>query len=289
MASGSSARGTSWTRAKDSDRTDTCQILDTALAEGQLSMAEHGERVKAATNAATLGELQDLVTDLQTGNAPTQLRKPPRQLPKLPGGWGIKIAMATVLVLLGVAIGWGLYGNTPSPLNFTSDPGAKADGIPATVLTPPRQLHSLGGLTGLFTQMKDKFGDTKGYSLTVYSDYASLERPDPTEPRRVLSYSYRGGWDDPSETSAGSDARLVDLGAFDIPKLVGILRGAPETLGIDPAEVKTTYLSIDPNSDMTAPPESIELSIYVSPQFGNSGYIELNGDLTVKRVSYPSS
>ncbi len=40
---------------------------------------------------------------------------------------------------------------------------------------------------------------------------------------------------------------------------------------------------------MTAPPESIELSIYVSPQFGNSGYIELNGDLTVKRVSYPSS
>jgi hypothetical protein len=289
VASGSSARGTTWTRAKDSDRTDTCQILDTALAEGQLSMTEHGERVKAATNAATLGQLQELVSDLQTANAPTQLRKPPRQLPKLPGGWGIRIAMASVLVLLGVAIGWGLYGNTPSPLNFTSDPGAKADGIPATVLTPPRQLHSLGGLTGLFTQMKQKFGDTTGYSLTIYSDYASLERPDPTEPRRVLRYSYRGGWDDPTETSTGSDARLVDLAAFDVPKLVGILRGAPETLGIDPAEVKTTYLTIDPNSDMTAPPESIELSIYVSPTFGNSGYIELNGDMTVKRISYPSS
>ena len=36
--SGSSARRTA-TRAKDSDRNDTCQILDTALAEGQLSMA----------------------------------------------------------------------------------------------------------------------------------------------------------------------------------------------------------------------------------------------------------
>ncbi|MHA0289951.1 DUF1707 SHOCT-like domain-containing protein [Mycobacterium sp. C3-094] len=286
MAPGSSARGTSWTRAKDSDRTDTCQILDTALAEGQLSMTEHGERVKSATNAATLGELQQLVADLQTGNAPTQLRTPPRRLPSLPGGVGIRIAMAAVLVIFGIAVGWGLYGNTPSPLNFTSDPGAKDDGIPAEVLTPPRQLHSLGGLTGLFTQMKQKFGDTMGYSMTIYSDYASLERPDPTEPRRVLRYSYRGGWDDPDETSVSSDARVVDLGAFDIAKLVGIVRGAPETVGIDPKEVKTTYISIEANSDMTAPPESIEISVYVSPNFGNSGYLELNGDLTVKRVSY---
>ncbi|AFM19969.1 protein of unknown function (DUF1707) [Mycolicibacterium chubuense NBB4] len=292
MASGTSARRTSSTRAKDSDRTATCQVLDTALSEGQLSMAEHGERVKSATNAATLGELQDLVSDLQTSRSPVELSTPARRrLPALRGdaqGWGIRAAMAAVLVVLGVAIGWGLYGNTPSPLNFTSDPGAKSDGIPAQVLTPPRQLHSLGGLTGLFGQMRQKFGDTRGYRLTIYPDYASLERPDPTEPRRALSYSYRGGWDDPTETSAGSDARVVDLGAFDIPKLVGILRGAPETLGINPAEVKTTYVSIDPNGDMTAPPDSIEISIYVSPTFGNSGYIELAGDGTIKRINYPN-
>ena len=64
---------TSSTRAKDSDRTDICQILDTALAEGQLSMTEHAQRVKAATNAATIGELRGLIADLQTGNAPVQL------------------------------------------------------------------------------------------------------------------------------------------------------------------------------------------------------------------------
>lgn len=106
-------------------------------------MTEHGERVKAATNAATLGELQELVSDLQTANAPTQLRKPAAAAPPtLPAGVGIRIAMAAVLVIFGIAVGWGLYGNTPSPLNFTSDPGAKDDGIPAQVLTPPRQLHS---------------------------------------------------------------------------------------------------------------------------------------------------
>jgi hypothetical protein len=276
-------------RAKDSDRTATCQILDAALGEGQLSMAEHGERVKAATTATTLSELQDLVTDLQTDAAPAQLREPRRRLPHLRDGWGLRAAMGAVVLVLGIAIGWGLYGNTPSPLNFTSDPGAKDDGIPAKVLTPPRQLHSLGGLTGLFEQMRQKFGDSRGYQLTVFSDYASLERQDPTEPRRVLSYTYRGGWDDPSEGSVSGDDRVVDLGAFDIPTMVGVIRGAPETLGIDPAEVKSVYLSISPNRDMTAPADSIEISIYVSPTFGNSGYIDLNGDGTIKRVSYPNA
>ena len=65
-------RQTPGTRAKDSDRNDTCQVLDSALAEGQLSMEEHRQRVASATTAATLGELQSLVSDLQNANAPVQ-------------------------------------------------------------------------------------------------------------------------------------------------------------------------------------------------------------------------
>lgn len=255
-------------------------------------MEEHRQRVASATTAATLGDLQSLVSDLQTTSSPVKLPdlKPERSAVAIGAGagWGIRIATAVVLVILGIAIGWGLYGNTSSPLSFETDPGAKADGIPATVLTAPRQLQSLGGLNGLFQQMKTKFGDTKGFDLTIFDDYASLERPDPNEPRRALRYSYRGGWDDPSETSVSSDARLVDLAAFDVPTFVGLIRGAPETLGIDPAEVKQIHISVGPNSDITAPPESIEISVYVSPQFGNSGYIEFNGDASVKRISYPS-
>jgi Domain of unknown function (DUF1707) len=48
-------------------------VLDSALGEGQLSMEEHRQRVSAATNAATLGELQSLVADLQTANASVKL------------------------------------------------------------------------------------------------------------------------------------------------------------------------------------------------------------------------
>jgi hypothetical protein len=194
--------------------------------------------------------------------------------------------MSAVLVLLGIAIGWGLYGNTTSPLSFTSDPGAKSDGIPAKVLTPPKQLHSLGGLTGLIEQMKQKFGDTNGYRLIIYPEYASLDRPDPNDDRRQLSYTYRGGWGDPSTSAKDDTDRLIDLGKFDAKEVVAVLRGAPETLCIKPADVKSTYLSIDPSRDPTTPDE-VSIDVYVSSDFG-SGYIQLAPDGTAKQVNYPS-
>ncbi|HTI77261.1 MAG TPA: DUF1707 domain-containing protein [Mycobacterium sp.] len=280
-------RQTPGTRAKDSDRNDTCQILDSALADGQLSMDEHRTRVALATGAETLGDLQSLVSDLQTNNAPVQLPDL-RKRPKLPGAgggnWKYGLAVSVVLVLLGIAIGWGLYGNTTSPLSFTSDPGAKSDGIPAKVLTPPKQLQSLGGLTGLLEQMHQRFGDTMGYSLTIYPEYAVLSRADPTDDRRKLSYTYRGGFDDPSTSAKSEDDVIVDLGAFDVKTAVGILRGAPETVGLQQKDVKpgNTYLSIDPARDPVTP-GALELRASVSSDFG-SGSITFAGDGTIKRI-----
>lgn len=279
-------RQTAGTRAKDSDRNDTCQILDSALADGQLSMEEHRTRVALATQSETLGDLQSLISDLQTGNAPVQLPDLKRQskMPSGGGGWGIRLAVAGVLVALGVGIGWGLYGNTTSPLSFTSDPGAKSDGIPGKVLTPPRQLQSLGGLNGLLEQMRQQFGDTMGYDMVIYPEYAVLYRPDPSDERRKLSYTYRGGFDDPTTSVKSEDDVLVDLGAFDVETAVGILRGAAETVGLNPADVKkdSTYLTIDPAKDPTAPGE-LTLRANVSSDFG-SGSVTFAGDGTVKRI-----
>lgn len=280
-------RQTAGTRAKDSDRDDVCRILDSALGEGQLSGAEHQERVSSATRAVTLGDLHALVSDLQTETAPVKL-------PALggPTTFGVRSVVLKALgvlgatLLVGLLLGWVTYGNTSSPLSFTSDPGAKPDGVAPVVLTPPRQLHSLGGLTGLLEQARQKFGDTKGYRLVVYPDYASLERADPAEERRKLDYSYRGGWDDPSTSSRSSNDVLVDLGAFDVKTAVGILRGGPETLGIKPSEVKNTYLIVDPARDPTTP-GALSLSVYVSSDYG-SGYIAFAGDGTIKRINYPS-
>jgi hypothetical protein len=278
-------RQTTATRAKDSDRDDTCRILDGALDEGQLSMEEHRERVSAATRAVTLGDLHALVADLQTASAPVQLPTLKSVRPKF-GSAGIAAAALLVAVLLGVGIGWGLYGNTGSPLSFTADPGAKPDGVAPVVLTPPKQLQSLGGLIGLLEQGRKKFGDTKGYRLVIYPDYAVMDRADPKEDRRVLSYTYRGGWGDPTSSSRSSGAVLVDLAQFDPKATVGILRGAPETLGIKAADVKSTYLIVEPSRD-PATPDAVSLSAYVSSDY-SSGYIQFAGDGTVGRVNYPS-
>ncbi|MET0474391.1 MAG: DUF1707 domain-containing protein [Mycobacterium sp.] len=285
-------RQTAGTRAKDDDRNRTCQVLDSALADGQLSMEEHRTRVATATKAATLGDLQSLVDDLQTDNAPVQMPdlKKPLRLSNAGGGngagLGIRVAVAGVLVVLGIAIGWGLYGNTTSPLSFTSDPGAKSDGIPAKVITPPKQLQSLGGLNGLLEQMRQRFGDTLGYSLSIYPEYAVLNRPDPTDDRRKLSYTYRGGFDDPSQSAKDADDVLVDLAAFDVETTVGILRGAAETVGLQPKDVdaSSTYLSIDPAGDPVTP-GALELRASVSSDFG-SGSITFAGDGTIKRIDY---
>ena len=284
MANAQTAR----TRARDSDRTDTCQILDTALAEGQLSMAEHGDRVKVATNASTLGELRSLVSDLQTASAPVQL--PSLQKPALVGPratWGLRLATAAVLVALGVGIGWGLFGTSRSVLGLTPDPGARPDGVAPVVLDPPRQLHSLGGLDGLFAQMRKKFGDTVGYRLVIYPEYAVLERPDPADARRTLNFTYRGGWDDPSTEPKSAGEVAVDLDKFDTRAIVGVLRGAPQTLNIKPAEVRSTYLIVEPAKDPTTP-GAVAITFYVSSEFG-SGYIETNPDGSVKRINYPSN
>ena len=66
-----------------------------------------------------------------------------------------------------------------------------------------------------------------------------------------------------------------------------MLRGAPETLGFKATDVNNTYLIFEPSSDQTAPPGALDVSIYVSTDFG-SGYIELNGDGTPKQINYPS-
>ncbi|WP_084356631.1 DUF1707 domain-containing protein [Mycolicibacterium wolinskyi] len=280
-------RQTSATRAKDSDRNDTCKVLDSALSEGQLSMEEHRQRVSAATNATTLGELAALVADLQNSNAPVQL--PTLKQPRQPGsgGWGFKLATAVVLVLLGMGIGWGLYGNTSSPLSFQTDPGAKPDGIAAEVLTPPRQLQSLNGVNGLFQQMRNKFGNTMGYELHIDPDSAMLYRPDPQDSRKEVYYRYVGGWGDPQSPDAvDEEDRLVDLAKFDIEKALAILRGAPETLNTKPEDVSSSWLRITPSEDPSTP-ELVNVEVIVSSDFGG-GTIDLYPDGTVKEI-YRSS
>jgi Domain of unknown function (DUF1707) len=285
----STGGATSTTRAKDADREEACRLLDDALNDGELSMEEHRERVGKATKAVTLGDLRALVEDLQSGGA--ALQRPALTSvvkPATPRGRVLAAVAFGVSVLLGMGIGWGLYGNTSSPLDFTTDPGAKPDGVGPVVLTPPTELHSVGGLTGLIEQTRKRFGNAIGYRLVIYPTYAVFDRPDPSDDRRVLAYDYHGGYGDPTSSAKSSADGPVpaDLSKFDVTKTVGLMRGAPQTLHMNPSDAKTTYLVIEPATDPTTP-GALSLSAYVSSDYGG-GYIVFAGDGTLKRVSPPS-
>jgi hypothetical protein len=125
-----------------------------------------------------------------------------------------------------------------------------------------------------------------GYKLLVYPDYGSLDRADPNDNRRKISYDYRGGWGDGDRpTAIGDDDRLVDLSKIDTKAIVGVLRGAPDTLGIKRSDVKSTYMIVEPSKDPTA--GDLTITMYISSDFG-SGYIQTAGDGSVKQINYPS-
>ncbi|MBV9515918.1 MAG: DUF1707 domain-containing protein [Mycobacteriaceae bacterium] len=272
------------TRATDDDRNDTCQVLDTALSEGQLSMEEHRERVSAATSATTLGDLQSLVSDLQVHRVPAQLQK----LKSPGGGWGMRIAVAAVLVLLGVGIAWGLFGNKSSPSMSPFTRGTTTSSRTTTSAPPQAQqdLLSLGGLTGFLAQMRKQFGDTMGYELTVWSQRAALFRPDSANPHKTVNWAYtvdpqipaaqRGMWMNTGDWPMPPDTALGDLSKFNVQEVLGVVRAAPQTLNVsNPTE---TYLIIDSAND-----GSLALAIHVSDGT-NSGYLDLAADGTVGQI-----
>jgi len=272
-------------RARDTDRNETCQILDTALAEGQLSMAEHRDRVARATKAATLAELQELLTDLQMANTPVH---PPRRISA--PGWVIQAALAaTVALVLGLVIAWGLFDRDPpdrgvQPPSSVTLEGANP-GVETQAPTGPRLLHSIDGMTGLLDQMREKFGDTKGYEMSIYTDYAELIRLDPEDDRFQARYRYEAGtWEGPY-ASPNSGANTVDLSAFDVAAVLGVIRGIPQTFDLKPMNILRTWFTVEPADDPSAP-EALTVHIIVSTSFG-TGFIDLDGAGNVKKVDPP--
>lgn len=289
-------------RARDTDRNDTCQILDSALAEGQLSMEEHRHRVALATKAGTLGELQDLITDLQPTSAPVTPR--PRRTFGMSGKGQLLVAAAVsgvlaIVIVVGVVIANSSDPDTgkpsvaappapagPAAPKKPADPGAAPDGVEPTVLSLPKQLHTLGGMTGLLDQMRARFGDTTGIELAIFPDRAMLFRPDPNDDQSKLLYTFDNGWGDPTSRPRDDEDNPTDLGAFDVEAVVEALRAAPEMVGVQPSDVSEIVVDIDEVPGPDGAP-ALELLVQVSSKSGADGYIYLDSAGNTKRVEYP--
>lgn len=271
------------TRATDSNRVDTCQLLDSALSDGQLSMEEHRVRVSAATNATTLGELQSLVSDLQ-------FRRPPAQFPdlkSLAGDRRVRIAVLLAVVLLGVGIAWGFLRNTDggakpvvaSPVVVAPEASAPAPtpAPPQTSAPPvaPEELMTVGGLSGLIAQIRTKFGDTIGYELAVYPERAVITRPDSVNAHKIAEFTYSNGtWGSISWTSKPMDTAVGDIGKFDVQAVISALRAAPQTLHIDGGH--PDYISIQSAEDGT-----LRIELYITNGY-TQRYLMVNADGSIR-------
>ncbi|WP_082943565.1 DUF1707 domain-containing protein [Mycobacterium sp. 1274761.0] len=270
---------TAKTRATDDDRTNTCQVLDTALGDGQLSMEEHRQRVSSATKAVTLAELQSLVSDLQIRSAPAAIRPDSSK--------GIWVAAAVVVLLAAAGIGWAVHGGT-APSKSTASAGsptaAAASPKPSTATAPqpPQDLLSLGGLTGLLAQMGKNFGDTLGYQLDIRSGRADLLRPDAVNGHKTVLWIYSDGtWAKiKDDATTPIHATVGDLSKFDPQAIVGAVRDAPQTLGI--VNASDEWLDIQSTQD-----GSLALRVHVSQGGQGGGYVALGADGSVIRISGP--
>jgi hypothetical protein len=145
---------------------------------------------------------------------------------------------------------------------------------------PQGQLLTADGLNGLMASIREKFGDTMGFRLVVYPEYASMNRPDPQDARRNQDFDYRNGaWTTGIiATSVGPFDNLVDLGKFDVAAVTAQVPGVAQKF--DFKDPDASYLIVEGEEG-----GGLRIAIYVSDH-GLGGRVEVNPDGSVNKV-YP--
>jgi hypothetical protein len=211
--------------------------------------------------------------------APSAFSFPAASFPAAPAGnRGGRIALILlvtglpilILVIVGIMVMSAVHQATKPMLPHSAGSQPSAAG--------PTQLQTPDGLNGLLAQIRGKFGDTMGYQLTVYPDYAVLERADPQNSQHKKTYLYKGGsWRDSGETEHVTPLDfLVDLGKFDPAAVAARMAGAAQPLNVP--NPTSTYLIVEGSDD-----GSTRIAIYASGN-GDDGYMNINPDGSVKEM-----
>jgi hypothetical protein len=109
----------SFVRANDADRSLVCGMVDAAYADGELDLAEHQSRISAAMAAKTRGELQHLVSDLQSP-IPAFAQPAPPALPPRRGRTRGVIVGGSVGALAAIGVVAFFVHNAPTPVTQQS-------------------------------------------------------------------------------------------------------------------------------------------------------------------------
>jgi serine/threonine-protein kinase len=221
-----------------------------------------------------------------------------------PAVW-ILAALVTVVVIVAVVVAvivWpdGSSGSRPTtraqpsqqqlPSASSTKPSAPGTSSPtpstsapsSTQTTPagPAELQTADGLSGLLDTIRSKFGDTMGFELVVYPEYAITERVSPKNSHVEQDFMYRDGqWNSwGADTTTSSLNVLADLSAFNVAAVAATLAGAPQALGA--SDGSKTYLIVE-----GAEGGGLKLSIHSAEP--GTGFMEVNPDGSVKEIHPP--
>ncbi|MFC8048090.1 DUF1707 domain-containing protein [Nocardia sp. NPDC057353] len=262
------AQRTDGVRARDRDRVDACSVLDAALADGQLSAAEHTARTAKAMRAKTFTELDTLVADLQipANLAGTPLVRVDRRTPRR---WQAPVALLAGAAALGLLAGL---------LSRCGGPDGPAEQIPV--------LTSGTGIAYFLAEYRAEFGDTVVDEVTFYPQYVLVDRQFPDDPRSTADYHYDGGFDRYTASSGRKpDEPTFDLGALDVPRIAALLAGAPRTVGLPNGTISHIIAEREAGARTEAPPI---LRIYVRAEDNRTGYLETTLGGEPLSISKPS-
>lgn len=240
-------------RARDEDRATACATLDAALADGQISAAEHEQRVNAAMTASTIGALNRLTVDLQGQRVYPSETKPAG--PPLVAPLIIALA-AIVVVFLVFARAFGEGGDEP-------DRPALGD---AGYLSPR-------GMAEVIEAVQAEYGTSMVDELDIRPQYATVERQDPAAPRRQLNSRYDGSFVETSDGTREAQAGRIDLTTIDVPKLAGLIAGSRESLNL--SRIDTIYVLISADEE-----DGPEIQVHANNELKENGYFSVLPDGT---------
>lgn len=204
------------TRARDTDREAAIEIVSAAYADGQLTSAEHGERVTRLRAARTFADLDAQLVDLQRPGQSTW-SAPARRSVFGSGAVAAASRKKAVLVGVGFAVVAGVvawtFTSSPSPDPSFPQSGVAQTPAPDSITNP----MTPEGWRDFLVALEEQTGSTVVLEAYLRTDSVSVtvpvEGPKSASGDRVLKYMWDGEW------SAGdpgtSDYRHKDLAKID--------------------------------------------------------------------------
>ncbi|MGW5387550.1 DUF1707 SHOCT-like domain-containing protein [Nocardia sp. NPDC003963] len=266
------------TKARDSDRANAGELIDAGRRDGQLSEEEHRVLTELLGSARTLGELSDLVSDLQ-GSRSVRTRPVSATRP----GSGPFAALMVALGLVAAFVGFAVTSpgsDPPAPEAAAGPAPDRYEVAPVVIATP--DLLTGEGMAHFLDRYRAKFGDTAADSVDFYSEFASIDRAVPGAPNRQIDYDFRGGFTQSgSVTTRRADTVALDLGQLDPAAVAAVAATAVRTTRVPEGAVSMISIEVETSGDLAGRPI---VRILVDNEFHESGSIYTDPAGAVLRV-----